>query len=121
VIRPLLRLVCIALVIAALVILTLRVLDARDGGDCDGADPDESCEIVYRPGICHLLQPYSYWWYAFYCDQEQEAQAQGLTVEEETSTLEPITEVHDLLTVRRRLSDGTVREFTLIVPRRGQR
>lgn len=30
----------------------------------------EQCHlIIWTPTICQVLEPWSYWWYAFFCDQ----------------------------------------------------
>lgn len=69
--------------------------------------------VVWRPGICAYLEPYSYWWYAFYCDQEENAE-----LEAEAITVQPVTDELDSYHVQRRYRDGSERRFTVLVPRR---
>lgn len=67
---------------------------------------------IYYPGICYYLEPYSYWWYAFYCDQEQTTELVA-----ESITVQPVTDEIDSYDVHRRYRDGSERRFTVWVPR----
>lgn len=113
-IRRLFRWICAVLILAALLVLSHRVFAAPQD-DCDTQSPGEDCAVVYWPGICHWLEPYSYWWYAFYCDEEEA----GVTAES-VGTM-PLTDRQDLVHVRREYVDGSVREFWFIAPHGGRR
>ena len=67
------------LIVAAILALTARSLKATD--ECEGDDPGEDCLIVYYPGICHYLEPGSYWYEVFLCG---DLEAEGLMAESVT-------------------------------------
>lgn len=68
--------------------------------------------VILYPDPCTWLEPYSAWWYVLYCDQRD-----AVT---ESVSIESVSEDYDAMTVRRRFTDGTVREIQIIAPKRGR-
>lgn len=57
---------------AALVASLLAIGIARlSAEDCDQDDPNSTCFYIYRPGLCQFLQPETYWWGFWGCEQMQ--------------------------------------------------
>lgn len=56
-------------------------------------DPDDPGLIIYRPGMCSILEPYSYWWFFWGCN---EAGAQGAA---EDDTFGAVCEPSEVVTM----------------------
>jgi hypothetical protein len=89
--RFLLLLLCIGFVLG---VLCAMKAEAKDDGDIVITNPHWTA--------CQALEPYSYWWYALYCDQF----TQGVTSE----TVE--IDADGVVTVEREYADGSRRVFT---------
>lgn len=61
-----------ALLVAAVLASVFHRLKAEE---CDPNDPNATCFVVYRPGMCEWLDPES-WWYAIWCSGQTEATAE---------------------------------------------
>lgn len=86
--------------------------------ECDPNDPNATCFVVYRPGMCAFLEPGT-WWYEFWCSgQNAEASATAAAVEEGRVVIETVP-MGDYLLIRMglRMPDGSVVWQERLVPR----
>lgn len=84
--------------------------------DCDPNDEFSTCFVVYYPGLCHFLEPWSYWWYFWDCYSQMQTEAVA-SLEEETVTLRRFGRDHLRVQIERRFSDGTVQHVERLVRR----
>jgi hypothetical protein len=68
--RLLLASVIAAFLAAVLIVFSTENVRANEG--CEGSNPDETCFVVYWPGICSYLDPDSYWYWHFNCGGQVE-------------------------------------------------
>ena len=102
------RRLLIALAVAACMALGIKELDA-ESDDCEGSDPGEDCAVVYYPGICGHLEPYSYWWFYFDCGNEA-------TATSETSSYTLSSDGTRTTEITRTYADGSVIQLVLEQP-----
>lgn len=74
-----LRLLKAFFVAVLLACVLMAITEAQESNDCEGPDPAEDCVVVYYPGICGYLTPYSYWWYFHDCANEATATSESVT------------------------------------------
>lgn len=101
-----------ALLGAALIFFSGQAKADENDGECDANDPNDEADCLVVQNVCSRLEPYSYWWYAFYCDQEQ---GMAMTSEDRTIGLMPD---RISLVLARTYADGSVRVFYREIPRR---
>jgi hypothetical protein len=63
-----------AVLVASMLALLIGKLNADE---CDPDNPHSTCFAVYQPGLCSLLEPWTYWWGFWGCENRTE----GLTAE----------------------------------------
>lgn len=58
--------------------------------ECDSNDEDSTCFVIYRPGMCAHLEPYTYWWGFWGCENRNDLMSEAVTttVTDETITTE---------------------------------
>lgn len=110
-----------AVLIAALLGCLFGLLASRTHADdgCDPENPSEVCLVIYHPGMCSWLEPYTPLWDFLNCRQEMEMEMTAALVEQTVEAQE--LDAVRVLVVRRHYSDGTVREFYRFVPAKRER
>lgn len=101
-----------ALILAVLLGVLFGIVNTKaEAPDCESPNPDEACMIIYYPGICSYLEPYSWWWYALNCGA-------GFTAE--TVTYEFLPDDRLRIIVDRELPNGERLIIVYHVPVRGR-
>lgn len=70
-----------ALLLAVLLGCLFGVLNSQ-ASECDPDDPNSTCFVVYWPGMCSYMEPYSYWWYFWACNERMDLVAETVTYHE---------------------------------------
>ena len=64
-----------AVLVAGILAWGFAALNAQEEGECD---PGDDCFVVYYPGLCHYLEPYSWWWYYWDCGNQEALVAESV-------------------------------------------
>lgn len=88
----------IAFLVAGLLAIAIAQLHGAET-ECDPDDPNATCFVIYYPGLCGVLEPHTYWWGFWGCENRADLVAEDVSIE-------PLARRWWRVTIVREFADG---------------